>query len=155
MLQRMKVTPHRMVSSPLGRSLATAAILAPFVGYPTDRIATDARLDEVALGAWEGLSDAEIRRGWPAETAEATERDWYFRAPGGERIPQIRRRLTEWLTETEIADGDLIAVGHGISSRLLRGIYSDLPDEQALKLDIDRDAVYILENRRLLKLRAD
>jgi probable phosphoglycerate mutase len=155
LLRNMGLGAPAMVSSPLGRCRATAAIVSPFLDIPVDAISFDDRLDEVALGAWEGLSDAEIRRGWPAEMEGATEFDWYFRAPGGERIENVQRRLSDWLADQEIRNEELIVVGHGVASRLLRGIYADLPVAQALQLDVDRDAVFVLEARQIVKIRAD
>lgn len=155
MLRRLGVAARSIVSSPLGRCCATAAIIAAALDFPVGRIASDERLDEVALGAWEGLTEAEIRQGWPAELAGATAFDWYFRAPGGERIPEVRQRLTDFLDEHEIGEGDRILVGHGLSSRLLRGLYADIPVERALELEVDRDAAFILEDRRVLKIGAN
>ena len=152
-LREMGIVARRLISSPLGRCCATAAIIAACLDFPPSRIATDPRLDEVALGAWEGLPDQEIRRRWPAEMKDTTEFDWYFRAPGGERVPDVQNRLSAWLAD-QPADDDLIVVGHGISSRLLRGLYADLPIEQALQLDVDRDAVFILAERDITKVKA-
>src|SRR6185437_11976886 len=45
-----------LVSSPLGRALATARVIASTLALP---IATDKRLAEVSLGEWEGLTNAE------------------------------------------------------------------------------------------------
>jgi len=152
-LRSMGVVVREIVSSPLGRCCATAAIIAGCLDFPTSRIATDPRLDEVSLGLWEGLTEREIREGWPAEMKGTTDFDWFFRAPGGERVPEVQDRLRAWLA-SQTDPGDLLVVGHGVSSRLLRGLYADLAVERALQLDVDRDAVFILEDRDVVKIPA-
>jgi probable phosphoglycerate mutase len=145
--------PRRILCSPLGRSRATAAIIAERLDIAPGEIAVDPRLDEVDLGAWEGLTQKEIRQGWPGEMREATPDDWYFRAPGGERFADVERRMRAWLAE--IGDHDrLVVVGHGISSRVMRGLYANLGPQPALQLDVDRDAVFVLEDKDVAKIRA-
>src|SRR5882724_9493969 len=143
--------PPGILCSPLGRSRATAAIVAESLDVMPAEIATDPRLDEVDLGAWEGLTQKEIQDGWPDEMRGATQTNWYFRAPGGERFADVERRMREWLAQ--IGDNEhLIVVGHGVSSRVMRGIYAGLAPERALHLDVDRDAVFVLEANDITKI---
>jgi probable phosphoglycerate mutase len=59
------VTVAAVVSSPLSRCTATAAILAPSLGNPPVRVEPD--LVECDFGLWEGLTFAEVRERWPDE----------------------------------------------------------------------------------------
>lgn len=54
--------PGRIVSSPLTRAIQTAEVLAGLTGV---EIEIDEDLTERSFGAWEGLTRAEMRTGWP------------------------------------------------------------------------------------------
>ncbi len=78
----------RVVSSPLGRTLATARIVCETLGLGC-AIETDERLAEIHVGDWEGLSRQEIEAAQPgACDAEG----WIFTAPGGETYEQMAAR---------------------------------------------------------------
>jgi broad specificity phosphatase PhoE len=129
-----------LVTSPLGRAVTTAGILADVLDLPIFR---DERLAELSLGEWEGLTRAEIeaRRGQPL--AGASRWDWYLRVPGGEDVDGVLARLRSWLAEQR---RPTIAVGHGVAGRLLRGLYAGLDREAALTQPVVRDAVFKLAN---------
>jgi len=128
----------RLVSSPLGRAVATATIVAERLGLPFTR---DARLCEISLGSWDGLSRAEIAERFPTAIQGATSYDWYFRAPDGERVETAAARLDGWLGSLT---GPTIAVTHGLSSRILRGLYAGLDRETALSLPVPQDGFFQL-----------
>jgi len=143
----------RFISSPLARCRATAELVAACFGVLGGAITIDPRLAEVALGALECLTQEEIRCRWPDVMRGTTQEDWYFRAPDGERYLDVAYRMADWLRAVEDRE-DLIVVGHGISSRVLRASYSRLPRERALRLDIDRDAVFRLAGGAITKFSA-
>jgi len=124
-----------LVSSPLGRAVATASILADRLGLP---FTTDARLREISLGAWDGLSRAEIAERFPAILEGATRYDWYFRAPDGESFEVAAERLGGWINNLA---APTIAVTHGLASRILRGLYGGLDRETALCLPVPQDGL--------------
>ena len=62
---QMAPTVAAVVSSPLARCRASAAILAQSLGNPP--VTFDDDLIECDFGAWEGLTFAEVRERWPAE----------------------------------------------------------------------------------------
>src|ERR1035437_10930157 len=74
--------PDVIIASGLGRALATAAPLARLTGLT---VTTDKDLRERQGGAWEGLTDAEIRARYPAEHAQ-----WL--APDGEASAGVAGR---------------------------------------------------------------
>jgi broad specificity phosphatase PhoE len=43
-------------------------------------------------------------------------------------------------------DRKIIAVSHGISGRVLRGLYADLPRDEAGQQDVPQDAVFLLQH---------
>ena len=85
--------PDAIFSSDLVRATETASYLAQLTGLP---VQLDKDLRERGGGAWEGLTDAEIRSGYPE--AYAT-----FIPPDGERTEAVAERAAAALTR--IADG--------------------------------------------------
>jgi ribonuclease H / adenosylcobalamin/alpha-ribazole phosphatase len=85
-----------VVSSPLRRAAATAAIAAAELGLTAD---TDDDLRETDFGEWEGFTLAEIQERWPAAVA-AWQHNPEQAPPGGEsfaatahRVEQARDRI--------------------------------------------------------------
>jgi broad specificity phosphatase PhoE len=78
-----------VVSSPLRRAVATAAIAAGELGLTT---VIDDDLRETDFGDWEGLTLAEIQQRWPAAAA-AWRRDPEQAPPGGESFTDTAHRV--------------------------------------------------------------
>jgi broad specificity phosphatase PhoE len=128
----------RLVTSPLGRAVATARIIGATIGLA---IATDARLVELSLGAWEGMTRDEITAAAPDALLGASRWDWYFRAPDGESFDACADRLAAFLVECR---EPAILVGHGVAGRILRGLYAGLARDAALRQKVSRDGVFKL-----------
>jgi broad specificity phosphatase PhoE len=142
-----------MVCSPLGRTYETARIIAAELGFDVSAIRNEARLKEISLGRWEGHTRAEVEARWPDRMAGSTRYDWFFRSPDGETYDDVAGRLSEWLEANAHRDR-LIVVTHGIASRVLRGLYGGLAMEDALQLEVARDAVFRLTDGQIVKLAA-
>ncbi len=78
-----------VVSSPLRRAAATAAIAATELGLTA---ATDEDLRETNFGDWEGFTLAEIQERWP-EAVAVWQRDPQQAPPGGESFADTARRV--------------------------------------------------------------
>jgi ribonuclease H / adenosylcobalamin/alpha-ribazole phosphatase len=78
-----------VVSSPLQRAVATAAIAADELGHTT---VIDHDLRETDFGDWEGLTLAEIQQRWPG-AATAWRRDPEQAPPGGESFAETADRV--------------------------------------------------------------
>jgi broad specificity phosphatase PhoE len=140
-----------LVSSPLGRAVATAEIIAGAVGFAPD-FQRDARLAEIGMGGWDGLTDYEIEMTSPGARAGASRYDFFFRAPDGEGYAAFAARLKSWLDET-LADGrPTIAVSHGVAGRVLRGLYAGMDAREALKLAAPQDAIFRLAGGRIERI---
>ena len=104
--------------SDLMRSHDSAALLAEPLGLvPRPRTS----LREMAMGQWDGLSFAEIKRRWPQAYAERGRGLWHYMVPGGESFAQCAQRaqaaLDAIIKET---DGDVLIVAHcGFNRALL------------------------------------
>ena len=143
----MRPEPHdgwRLVSSPIGRARRTAGLVSEATGLP---IEIDARLAEIACGAWEGKLRAEIAHHHPEAFKT---REWFFGAPGGETFEDVTARAVDWLSGLPPEPGRrVIAVSHGVWGRLLRGAYADLDRQATLDQDVPQEAVYRLQNGQI------
>jgi probable phosphoglycerate mutase len=102
--------PNAIVSSDLSRATATAAPLARLTGL---EVALDKDLRERSGGAWEGLTNAEIRERYPAEYAA-----WV--PPDGETSLAVAQRVTAALERVVagMQPGQLVVVvSHGAAIR--------------------------------------
>ena len=132
----------RIVASPLGRATRTAEIIAQHLPvWPELRV--DDRLREISAGSWDGLTFRDIELCAPGTFDGDGRYEWNFRAPGGETYDSFAVRVAEWLSEA-VAAPVVIAVTHGIVSRVLRGLYAGLPREAALALPVPQDRVFRL-----------
>jgi broad specificity phosphatase PhoE len=122
----------RIAASPLGRARRTAEIIREHLAAGPELIIDD-RLREISAGAWDGLTFRDIEQRSPGTFDGDGRYEWNFRAPGGETYDGFAARVAAWLSEA----ADLpfvIAVTHGVVSRVLRGLYTGLPREVALTL---------------------
>jgi len=130
----------RIVASPLGRARRTAEIIAGHLGA---RLIIDDRLREISVGSWDGLTYRDIEMCSPGVFDGDGRHEWYFRAPDGDTYEAFTARIAEWLAEAAGARL-LIAVTHGIVSRVARGLYARLPRATALTLPVPQDKIFRL-----------
>jgi broad specificity phosphatase PhoE len=135
-----------IVASPLGRARRTAEIIAECLSNDQGRprpIRFDERLREISLGSWDGLDKRDIKRRAPELFAGEDGRwDYYFRSPDGETYDAFAARLAAVLAD--FGPDPVIAVSHGVVTRVLRGIYAGLPREEALRLPVPQDRIFLL-----------
>lgn len=108
----------RIVSSPRARAMESARLVAA----PWKRVVeTDARLREVDFGDAEGLTFAELERGWPELAGRLGEGNLGIDWPDGERTRDFSERVVEfWRERTGSGvDEDLVVVTHGGPARHL------------------------------------
>jgi broad specificity phosphatase PhoE len=142
--------PARIIASPLGRARRTAQIVRNHLaGAP--EVQFDDRLRELSLGSWDGLTYSEIAARCPGVFDRHGRHNWYFRAPDGERYDAFITRLGEWLREWDAAHV-VVVVTHGIVTRVLRGLYADLPREVALMLPVPQDKIFRLSDGAIEEL---
>jgi broad specificity phosphatase PhoE len=133
----------RIVSSPLGRARATAGIIADALGgLPVE---LEPRIQEMSWGSHDGRLRAEIAAENP-ETFGKT--GWAFDAPtDGESYEVVCDRVGAWLADLPPEpERRIIAVAHGISGRVVRGLYANLPRDEAGQQDVPQDAVFLLQH---------
>ncbi len=114
--------PAMIVSSDLSRAAATAAPLARITGLT---VGYDKDLRERHGGAWEGLTDLEIRTRYPAEHAG-------WNPPGGEAPAAVADRVGAALDRVadSLAEDDLaVVVSHGGAIRFGISRLLGMPEE--------------------------
>lgn len=137
----MNIRPAKIVASPLGRTRQTAAILVDRSGLQSP--VYDARLAEVSMGSWDGLTQFEIDMEWPGMLDGSSAFDWYFRSPDGESYAAALQRVGDWLVEVE---SEVVAVSHGLIGRILRAAYLGLSMDEALVLPVPQDVIWRLSD---------
>ena len=141
-------------ASPLGRTRHTAQIICREIGQGAT-FTEDARLVEVNMGAWDGLTRPEIEAQFPDRLEGTSGYDFFFRAPGGESYRDLADRLGAWLAEAQADPRPRIAVSHGVSGRVLRGLYLNLDPAEALRLEAPQDAVFRLDGGQAQRIDAE
>lgn len=129
-----------ITASPLGRAKRTAEIIAECLGGAAP-LRFDDRLREISLGSWDGIDRKSVRaRLGPA----FVEFEWYFETPDGETYAEFAGRVGSWLAEASASGAPLIAVCHGVVTRVIRGLYAGLPRDEALRLEVPQDRIFRL-----------
>ena len=127
------------VASPLQRARTTMEIVREILGLPREGYATDARIQEIDLGAWDQLTQDEARALDPAYYDRRKADKWNVPALGGEDYAQVAERLTSWLGDLR---GDTFAVSHGAATRILRGLFLGLDADAMSALDEPQGVVF-------------
>lgn len=112
-------------ASPTGRALQTLAVIVEHVGLDWHQARTDPRLTEIGMGSWGGRYYRDVI----AEVGDVIDRPsgLLISAPDGELYPEIARRVSGWLADTNDDPGDRLVIMHGISSRVMRGVMTGQP----------------------------
>lgn len=131
----------RIVASPLGRAMETATLFRSALGLACE-IEQDRRLMEVGMGAWDGLTRAEIATRWPRH--RKGDGHWMFRGPGGESFEALSQRLAEALADHAARGGQTVIVSHAVAGRVLRALHVGLGRDEALALEAPQDAAFRL-----------
>lgn len=124
--------------SPQERAARTADIALKGITSP---VIKDDRLCEVSFGDWEGRTAAEIEHGWPDlfRMQDDNPFAWHFSSPGGERFAEMTARCQSFLNDLQ---GPSVIVTHGITSRVLRGLWLGLDETGMAALPGGQGCVY-------------
>ena len=136
-------TPLRFISSPLGRCLETARIIAEEIEFPWESLEHEPRLKEHGYGEWEGLRKVDVERIDPIRWRRREDDRWSVPAPGGESYEIVAERISDWLTGVCEQDR-LVVVSHGCAGRILRGVYAGLDRKAIAALSEPQEGFYLL-----------
>lgn len=123
---RDHVSDCALISSPQGRALATAQLVAQGLGRDTAALRTDERLREMTWGAMDGHTIPEIEVKWPGQVAARRARHWDYVPPGGESYAMVFERLRPFVEELQRIDRPTVVISHGAVGRVVRGLYLEL-----------------------------
>ncbi|NKL94181.1 histidine phosphatase family protein [Rhizobium leguminosarum] len=124
--------------SPLGRTRQTADRLKRVLPMAAQE---DARLMEVSVGYWDGMTKFEIDNEFPGMLDGSDAFDWYFKSPDGESFDAACARAKDWIADVR---EPTVAISHGLFGRLVRGVYSGLSKREMLELPVPQDGFYRL-----------
>lgn len=132
------VPPPVVWSSPRQRATETARL----AGLEPDAVRED--LVEWDYGAYEGRTTPEIREEVPGWTV------WTHPCPGGETGAEVAARLDRVLADAdrELADRDVVLVGHGHAGRVLIARYLGLEPAAGVGFAFDAASVTVLGHER-------
>ena len=113
-----------LVASDTDRALQTLSIITEHIGLDWHQARPDIRLGEIEMGAWTGTYYADLDGALEIDTD-----DMLFAtiAPGGESYRDIVARLQQWLGDQKF-ERDTVLISHGMTSRVLRGMLTSLPE---------------------------
>ena len=140
---------YHFVCSPLARAMTTMKIARREMGLPEDGFATDNRLKEINLGVWDQLTDAEARAQSPVVFEQRGNDKWHVRVPGGENYAEVAARVTDWLRELKT---DTVAISHGATTRILRGLLAGLDWRAMSALDEPQGVVFRVSGATVVRL---
>jgi broad specificity phosphatase PhoE len=140
--------PQAVWSSDLLRARQTAESIAAPLGLT---VRTTALLRETMLGAWEGLTRAEIEaRGEGEHLARYILDSHKHRPPGGETLEAAWERMLRAIGEIRAAHPaeDIAIVGHGGSLRVILCEALDAPLASMKRLWLDNASLSVIEEIR-------
>ena len=132
-----------MISSPLGRARQTADLVARAMGRDPAGIEEEPRLREHGFGTWEGEIYADLKELFPDQWSAREADKWHYRVPEGESYALVAARAGAWLEE-QPESAKLIVVSHGLTGRILRGLYLKATRDEIFDLTEPQDALYRL-----------
>ena len=116
-------------SSPQQRVVTTTGILKLDRDCP---VAYDKRLTEIDCGAWDGMTEEEIRAKYPREINAWETRPHLHTMPGGESLADVRSRLTAFLDDVmkQNRGKTVLIVSSQIPVMVMTMIFAQEPDAQ-------------------------
>ena len=132
----------RVCASPLQRAVQTAALIS---GRPAPTVETIEAFREIALGAWEGLTVAEVQQRFPGEYERRGQQLEHVRPSGGESFGDLAARCCPALLAlARQASGTLLVVAHAGVNRVLLARLSNRPLQDVLTIPQDYCAINLI-----------
>lgn len=136
------------ISSPLGRAQQSTDIVCEVIGYDRNKVKMDDRLKEVSVDKWAGLTTKEIEKSWPELMENTNNYNWYFNSPSGESYNSVVERVSEWLHSIQNKE-KVIVMSHGLTGRIIRGVYQGITKDQALVLEVSQNTFFKLSDKQI------
>ena len=137
-----------IISSSLGRALATARIIAAVAAIKKP-VVIDPDLMEIGMGSAEGMTELDMLARWPERQHNTVS----LQSPDGESLLALAERLDRALRRVaKHAESSCIIVTHGVAGRVLRGLHLGLDTAQALRLDAPQDGLFRLNGTEVTRV---
>ncbi len=134
--------PDRIVSSPLDRTMETAAIIGERVGRP---VCADERLLEAGLGPWEGMPVAEVIARHPTEWETWRTTPSQMAVPGIEPVDAIGDRMASCARDWMEQGGTTLLVSHQDPILALVCRLLELPMDTMRRMDVSPGSLTVFE----------
>ncbi len=130
------------ISSPQNRALATAKIIQSYFSPPFD-LAIDENLREVSFGTWEGKTLQELPN-FGYDLSLTKRLNWAKFCKSGESFDAALMRAKLAFKKYNTAANVLIT--HGAIISIIRGINLGLSMDEMMKIPIEQNCYWVLEN---------
>jgi probable phosphoglycerate mutase len=148
--RKMGIKPQiACVSSPLARARVTMEIARTELELPAQGYRTEPRIQEIDLGTWDQLTDAQARALDPQLYDRRMNDKWHIRVPQGENYADVAVRATAWVGGLK---ADTFAVSHGAFTRILRGLILGLDAKAMSDLDEPQGVVFRVTGSQVTRL---
>ncbi|WP_372677280.1 histidine phosphatase family protein [Desulfosarcina sp.] len=121
-----------IISSDLSRCMESARILCaarPIIVKPL------ARLREINLGGWDGMTFRRVRERWPDAFGQRGTEMARFRPPGGESFLDLQQRVVPAFEQAvDQAAGNLLMVAHAGVNRMILCHLLGMPPENLFRI---------------------
>ncbi len=138
----------KLFASPLGRTRVTACYLIDALDIPEPHIRYDPRIIEFNYGEWSGLTNDEIEQRYPGQLQARENNKWDYTVPNGECYADVEVKVEHWFNDLP-ADKTIIAVTHSVVSRVIRGKYLGLPNQEAGQLEHQQHLIFKLSDDQI------
>jgi broad specificity phosphatase PhoE len=137
------------VCSPLARAITTMKIARHAMGLVEQGFTIDKRLEEINLGSWDQLTDAEARALDPDFYDRRMADKWHIRVPQGENYADVAARAQAWIGGLKT---NSFAVSHGAFTRVLRGLFLGLDAQAMSDMDEPQGVVFRVTGSQVARL---
>ena len=131
--------------SPLERARVTAECVRGVLRLDPAGYTTDDRLKELSLGAWEGLTMAEVGARYPADLKARTADPWDVAPTGGEAYKQLAARVGAALASFT---RPCVVVAHAGTGRAVLAVEGAMEEHETTRAPIAQGRVLVIEEGR-------
>lgn len=144
-IRKEKYNFTKIYSSPQKRALKTAQILSQAIGV---ECIPAKGLEEINLGAWEGLSWPEVREKYPVEYAIWHKNRRYTKAPGGEAYEDMLERVLAVLHKIINENSEDVAiVTHNAVIMCLQCYLTNTPFDEMSKFKMGNTSITEIDSK--------
>ncbi len=137
----------KIYSSPLGRAIQTAEVIAKGIDCLSSEVIIEERLNDFNLGEISGtLGWDKVAEIFPEQAQLRLQDPMRFHPSGGESGAEFEERLRSLMEELMGDDTTKLMVSHGIVNKFIRGIYKNLSGKEMINLGESQNTIYRLEH---------